>query len=223
MTTDKEPTQSAENRLLIASLHSTRPFDGRRVILAEKRGGWRYTGIRGICLRLAQDSRHMVIIVENDPDDYWPVGMEILVELDHESAPIFGDSVILPTASDTGPYPRKPTVSQQTRKLTPEVRRGLQALACSLTVPQAAQGNVVAACAWLRATEPEGDLLEIEPPSSKRPADQMELALTPEVLRGFRALADALTVPQAEHLDVLAACAWLRAPEPEPTVATPVA
>lgn len=205
MTTDKEPTQSAENRLLVASLHSTRPFDGRRVILAEKRGGWRYTGIRGICLRLAQDSRHMVIIVENDPDDYWPVGMEILVELDHESAPIFGNSVILPTASDTGPYPRKPTVSQQARKLTPEVRRGLQALACSLTVPQAAQGNVVAACAWLRATKPEG-------------GPGRELALPPEVLQGFRALAGALAVPQAEHLDVLAACAWLRATALAPTV-----
>jgi hypothetical protein len=33
--------------------------------------------------------------------------------------------------------------------------------------------------------------------------------LTPEVLRGFRAMACALTAPQAEHSDVRAACEWL--------------
>jgi hypothetical protein len=36
-------------------------------------------------------------------------------------------------------------------------------------------------------------------------------AITPEVLRGLRALACALTAPQAEHPDVRTACEWLQA------------
>jgi hypothetical protein len=36
------------------------------------------------------------------------------------------------------------------------------------------------------------------------------LTITPEVLRGLRAMACALTAPQAEHPDVRMACAWLR-------------
>ena len=39
----------------------------------------------------------------------------------------------------------------------------------------------------------------------------VEQELTPEVLRGFRAMACALTAPQAEHPDVRAACEWLAA------------
>jgi len=31
----------------------------------------------------------MVIVVEHDPRDYWPVGMEILAELDSETVPVF--------------------------------------------------------------------------------------------------------------------------------------
>lgn len=75
----------------IAKLHASRPYDGRHVTLREKRGGWRYTGISGICTRLAADNRYMVLLVENDPDGYWPVGMEILVQLDNETVPDFVD------------------------------------------------------------------------------------------------------------------------------------
>ena len=42
-------------------------------------------------MHLAADRRYMVILVEHDQDGYWPVGMEILAELDDESVPVFGD------------------------------------------------------------------------------------------------------------------------------------
>jgi hypothetical protein len=73
----------------IAELRASRPYDGRRVTLRESRGGWKYEGLTGICTRLAADRRHMVLIVEHDPNGYWPIGMEILAELDHESVPLF--------------------------------------------------------------------------------------------------------------------------------------
>lgn len=43
-------------------------------------------------------------------------------------------------------------------------------------------------------------------------------AITPEVLRGLRAMASALTAPQAEHPDIRAACEWLLS---EPAVRNP--
>ena len=78
-------------RRMIAELRASRPYDGRRVTLRESRGGWSYTGISGICTRLAADNRHMVLLVENDPESYWPVGMEILAQLDNETVPVFVD------------------------------------------------------------------------------------------------------------------------------------
>jgi len=74
---------------MIAELHVTRPYDGRRVGICEKRAGWSFAGISGICLRRSEDGRHMIVVVENDPDGQWPVGAEVLVELDHESVPVF--------------------------------------------------------------------------------------------------------------------------------------
>ena len=75
----------------IAELRTSRPYDGRRVTLHESRGGWKWIGISGVCTRLAADGRHMVLLVEHDPEGHWPVGMEILAELDHESVPVFGE------------------------------------------------------------------------------------------------------------------------------------
>jgi len=75
----------------IADLRASRPYDGRRVTLRENRGGWRYEGLTGICVHLAVDRRLMVLLVEHDPEGYWPVGMEILAELDHETVPLFVD------------------------------------------------------------------------------------------------------------------------------------
>lgn len=75
----------------IAELNASRPYDGRRVTLRETRGGWTWAGISGICVRLAEDNHYMVLLVENDPDNHWPVGMEILAELDEETVPIFVD------------------------------------------------------------------------------------------------------------------------------------
>lgn len=49
----------------------------------------------------------------------------------------------------------------------------------------------------------------LRPPDSQIPGPSQ--VLLPEVLRGFRALACALTAPQTEHPDVRAACAWLAA------------
>jgi hypothetical protein len=83
------PSQSPNSQSLISELNTSRPYDGRLVQLRESRGGWRYTGISGVCTRFAEDRRHMVIVVEHDPDDYWPVGMEILAELDSETVPVF--------------------------------------------------------------------------------------------------------------------------------------
>ena len=83
------PPLSPDIQQRIAELRSSRPYDGRNVTLLEKRADWRYTGISGICTRLAADRRHMVLVVEHDPQGYWPIGMEILAELDHESVPEF--------------------------------------------------------------------------------------------------------------------------------------
>lgn len=75
----------------IDELRATRPYDGREVVLMESRGGWHWNGVRGICTRLAQDGRSMVLAVDEDPDGYWPHGMEILAELDSETRPYFRD------------------------------------------------------------------------------------------------------------------------------------
>jgi len=85
------PTLSPDVQQRIAELRSSRPYDGRRVTLHESRGGWKYTGISGICTYLAADRHYMVIVIDHDPEGYWPVGMEILAELDHESVPMFHD------------------------------------------------------------------------------------------------------------------------------------
>lgn len=85
------PILSSNIQRQIAELRATRPYDGRRVTLHESRGGWKYTGLSGICVHLSADHHYMVLMVEHDPNDYWPVGMEILAELDHESVPVFGD------------------------------------------------------------------------------------------------------------------------------------
>ena len=74
----------------IAELRASRPYDGRFVTLHESRGGWKWIGISGICTHVAEDASFMVILVENDPDNYWPIGMEILAEIDDESVPVFG-------------------------------------------------------------------------------------------------------------------------------------
>jgi len=34
----------------------------------------------------------MVLKVEHCPDDYWPIGMEVLAELDHETVPYFTEN-----------------------------------------------------------------------------------------------------------------------------------
>lgn len=91
MTWARREKLSSGVRHEIAELRDTRPYDGRRVTLREKRGGWRFTGLSGICTRLAVDKRRMVLLVEHDPENYWPLGIEILVELDDETAPEFFD------------------------------------------------------------------------------------------------------------------------------------
>ena len=83
------PTQSAECQARVAELLATRPVDGRRVQLRENRGGWRYTGLTGICERLSEDGKQLVINVEHDPESYWPAGSLLLVDLDHETQPVF--------------------------------------------------------------------------------------------------------------------------------------
>jgi hypothetical protein len=83
------PSQSTDAQCLIAKLRASRPYDGRHVTLCESRGGWKYQGLSGICTRLAADRRHMVLVVEHDPEGYWPIGMEILAEIDHETVPMF--------------------------------------------------------------------------------------------------------------------------------------
>lgn len=83
------PSQSPDAQSLISKLNISRPYDGRLVQLRESREGWHYTGISGVCTRFAEDGRLMVIVVEHDPRDYWPVGMEILAELDSETVPVF--------------------------------------------------------------------------------------------------------------------------------------
>lgn len=83
--------QSPECQRLVAELNASRPYDGRRVTIRETRGGWTWMVLSGICTRLAADERHMVLWVEHDPDSYWPVGMELLADLDEESVPIFAE------------------------------------------------------------------------------------------------------------------------------------
>jgi hypothetical protein len=82
-------TLSLEIQQQIAELRATRPYDGRRVTLHESRGGWKWIGLTGICVHLAADRHFMVLRVEHDPEGHWPVGMEILAELDEESVPVF--------------------------------------------------------------------------------------------------------------------------------------
>lgn len=86
------PVLSADILRRIDELHANTPYDGRRVVLREKRGGWRWWGLRGVCIRLANDRRSMVLKVEHCPDDYWPIGMEVLAELDHETVPYFTEN-----------------------------------------------------------------------------------------------------------------------------------
>ena len=86
-----KPKLSPDIQRQIAELCTSRPYDGRRVMLHESRGGWKYTGLTGICAYLAADNHYMVLVVEHDPEGYWPVGMEILAELDDESVPVFAD------------------------------------------------------------------------------------------------------------------------------------
>lgn len=85
------PTLSLDIQRRIAELRATRPYDGRQVTLHESCGGWKWTGISGICAHLAVDRHYMVLVVEHDPQGHWPVGMEILAELDHETVPQFSD------------------------------------------------------------------------------------------------------------------------------------
>jgi len=82
-------TLSTDIQRHITELRASRPYDGRRVTLRESRGGWKYTGLSGICTHLAADRHYMVLVVEHDPEGYWPIVMEILAELDHESVPMF--------------------------------------------------------------------------------------------------------------------------------------
>lgn len=82
---------SDERAERIGGLIASRPYDGRRVTLRETRGGWTYTGISGVCTRISANGDHMVILVENDPDGYWPVGTEILAQIDADSVPVFED------------------------------------------------------------------------------------------------------------------------------------
>lgn len=83
------PTLSPAIQQQIADLRASRPYDGRRATLHESRGGWKWVGLRGICTHLAADRHYMVLVIEHDPEGYWPVGMEILAELDDESVPVF--------------------------------------------------------------------------------------------------------------------------------------
>ena len=71
----------------MAVLLATRPHDGRQVELRENRGGWHYTGLSGTCECLSEDGKQLVLIVECDPESYWPVGTTLLVEIDHETQP----------------------------------------------------------------------------------------------------------------------------------------
>ena len=83
------PQQSEWCRQRVAELLATRPVDGRQVELRENRGGWHYTGLSGTCERLSEDGTHLVLTVEHDPDNYWPIGMMLLAVLDHETRPVF--------------------------------------------------------------------------------------------------------------------------------------
>lgn len=71
------PILSPDIQRQIAELRASRHYDGRRVTLHESRGGWKWTGLRGICTHLAADHHYMVLVIEHDPEGYWPIGMEI--------------------------------------------------------------------------------------------------------------------------------------------------
>lgn len=73
----------------IATLHKTRPYDGRKVVLHEVRGGWHFNGLEGVCRRISGDGKQLVMMVEYDPEGFWPAGMEVLVDVDHETRPYF--------------------------------------------------------------------------------------------------------------------------------------
>lgn len=90
------PQQSEECRHRVAELLATRPVDGRSVALRENRGGWRYTGLSGTCERLSDDGQQMVLSVEHDPEDYWPPGIKLLVQFDHETQPFFREDLPMP-------------------------------------------------------------------------------------------------------------------------------
>lgn len=74
------------------NLLATRPHDGRRVVLCESRGGWRYTGLSGICECVSDDGKAVVLTVEHDPEEGWPVGSKVLVTFDHETQPTWQPS-----------------------------------------------------------------------------------------------------------------------------------
>lgn len=81
---------SAAYQAAIDRLQSA-PFDGREVNMSERRGVWRYAGVSGVCERRLEN--RMLVVVQHDPDGYWPVGAEVIVEVDADSVPIFGEVV----------------------------------------------------------------------------------------------------------------------------------
>lgn len=54
---------------------------GRRVRLMENRGGWRFNGLLGTCVAISARDEFMLLEVEHDPDEYWPAGSRVIVEL----------------------------------------------------------------------------------------------------------------------------------------------
>lgn len=57
------------------------PRHGKRVRLLEKRGGWRFRGLSGVCVAISARDEFMLLEVTEDPDGYWPVGARVTVEL----------------------------------------------------------------------------------------------------------------------------------------------
>lgn len=97
------PKQSDASLRKIAVLRAERPHDGRRVALRSRLTGWTRTGAIGVCLHLATDEHSMVIRIEHDFENHWPVGSEILAEFDddtHSSHHNFFEE-ILSCAEDT--------------------------------------------------------------------------------------------------------------------------
>ena len=54
---------------------------GSYVTLHECRGGWRWIGLRGICVAISARAEFMLLEVLHDPDGYWSVGDRVMVEL----------------------------------------------------------------------------------------------------------------------------------------------